>query len=193
MLPNPIKNTKYMIRIFYPFLLLSVTVFGQSSIKETGNKTTLNDWKTFDQAAYTIQYPSTWELNQSEQMGTSFILFSPLESEKDQFKENVNLLIQDLAGYHVDLNEYTEITEGQIKTMVTNANLSESVRVKNDKGEYHKLIYSGDQGVFHLTYEQYYWVMNDKAFILTFTSEQNKFVQMADTGEKILNSFKLKK
>jgi serine/threonine-protein kinase len=153
----------------------------------------LNDWKTFDQAAYTIQYPSTWELNQSEQMGTSFILFSPLESEKDQFKENVNLLIQDLAGYHVDLNEYTEITEGQIKTMVTNAILSESVRVKNDKGEYHKLIYSGDQGIFHLTYEQYYWVMNDKAFILTFTCEQNKFVQMADTGEKILNSFKLKK
>ena len=182
-----------MIRIFIPFLLLSVTVFGQSSIKETGNKTKLNDWKTFDQAAYTIQYPSTWELNQSEQMGTSFILFSPLESEKDQFKENVNLLIQDLAGYHVDLNEYTEITEGQIKTMVTNAILRESVRVKNDKGEYHKLIYSGDQGIFHLTYEQYYWVMNDKAFILTFTCEQNKFVQMADTGEKILNSFKLKK
>lgn len=179
-------------KILVSFLLLSIPVFGQTTIKSTGNKTTLNDWKTLDQVAYSIQYPSTWELNQNEQMGTSFILFSPLESDKDQFKENVNLLIQDISKYHIDLSEYTKISEGQIKTMVTNGTILESVRIKNDNGEYHKLIYSGDQGIFHLTFEQYYWVMNEKAFVLTFTCEQNKFAQKAETGEKILNSFKLK-
>jgi serine/threonine-protein kinase len=126
-------------------------------------------------------------------MSTSFILFSPLESENDPFKENVNLLVQDISKYQIDLNEYTKISEGQIKTMVSNGTIHESVRVKNDKGEYHKLLYSGDQGIFHLTFEQYYWVINDEAFVLTFTCEQNKFAQMVETGEKILMSFILKK
>jgi len=182
-----------MTRILIYFLLLSNTAFGQTTLKESGNKTTIKEWKTLDQPGYTIKYPSTWELNQSGQMATSFIIFAPLESDKDKFKENVNLLVQDLTGYNLDLNKYTEISEGQVKTMVTNSALIESKRVKDDKAEYHKIIYTGDQGIFHLKFEQYYWIINNKAFVLTFTSEQDKFVDMIETGEKILNSFILKK
>lgn len=179
--------------IIISFLLLSITACGQKTSEESGNKTTTNEWKTFDQPSYTIKYPSTWELNQSGQMGTSFFLFSPLESDKDNFKENVNLLVQDLTGYNLDLNEYTEISEGQINTLVTNSTLLESKRVNDGKGEYHKIIYTGDQGIFRLTFEQYFWVVNNKAFVLSFTCEQDKFVAMVETGEKILNSFILKK
>lgn len=185
-----------MTKILTSILLLSIVSYGQTTTKqESGNNQpqTINDWKTLDQSNYSIQYPSTWELDQSGQMGTSFILFSPLESDKDKFKENVNLLIQDVSGQNIDLNKYTEISEGQIKTMITNSALIESKRMKNDRGEYHKIIYSGDQGKFHLKFEQYYWVINDKAFVLTFTSEQGKFADFLEIGEKILNSFILKK
>jgi len=106
-----------MIKILFSFSLLTLTVFGQTTLKDNGDKSTLNGWKTLDQQDYSIQYPSTWELNQSKQMSTSFILFSPLESENDPFKENVNLLVQDISKYQIDLNEYTKISEGQIKTM----------------------------------------------------------------------------
>jgi len=77
--------------------------------------------------------------------------------------------------------------------MVTNSNLIESKRIKTDSDEFQKIIYTGDQGIFHLKYEQYYWVINDKAYVLTFTSEQDKFSDFKERGEKILNSFKLKK
>jgi len=182
-----------MTKILLSFLLLSFMSFGQTTAKDSENNTITNGWKTFDHSDYSINYPSTWELNQSGLMGSSFILFSPLESEKDKFKENVNLLVQDLTGYNLDLNKYTEISEGQIKTMVSNSTLIESKRIKDGKREYHKIIYSGDQGIFHLKFEQYYWVINEKAFVLTFTSEQNKFFDMVEIGEKILNSFILKK
>ncbi|MBK7681894.1 MAG: hypothetical protein IPJ26_05200 [Bacteroidetes bacterium] len=39
-------------------------------------------------------------------MGTSFIIFSPLENDEDKFKENVNLLMQDLTGQNIDLDKY---------------------------------------------------------------------------------------
>ncbi len=165
------------------FLLLAITTYGQTS----------NNWKTLDQPNYIIQYPSTWELNQNGQMGTSFFLFSALESDKDKFKENINLIIQDLSGLQIDLNKYIEITEGQIKTIVTNSNLIESKRMSNGNAEFHKIIYSGDQGVFQLKFEQYYWVVNNKAFVLTFTSEKDKYANFVETAEKILNSFVLKK
>jgi|TARA_B110000908_G_C10242267_1_gene446744 hypothetical protein len=36
-------------------------------------------------------------------MGTSFILFSQLNLDTEKFKENVNLIIQDLTSYNIDL------------------------------------------------------------------------------------------
>jgi hypothetical protein len=150
------------------------------------------EWKTLDESNYSIQYPSTWELNQSGEMGTSFFLFSPLESNADKFKENVNLLIQDLSGQNLDLNKYTEISEEQIKTLALNAILIESKRVENSNDEFHKLIYTCDQGGFHLKIEQKYWVINEKAYVLTFTCEADKAKLFSDKAENILSSFKLK-
>jgi hypothetical protein len=196
MLGNSANSNTTTMKKLLTMLLLPVCIYGQTISKkgsDTKNSQIISDWKTLNQSNYSIQYPATWELNQSGQMGTSFILFSPLESEQDKFKENVNLLIQDLRGKNIDLNKYTEISEGQIKTMATNSNLIESKRLKTESGEYHKIIYSADQGIFHLKFEQYYWVTNDKAYVLTFTSEQNRFDSFKETGEKILNSFKLKK
>ena len=172
-----------MIKILLSFLLSTSACYGAN---------TDTSWKKIDKANYLIQYPSDWELNESGQMGTSFILFSPLESDKDKFKENVNLLIQDLSGYNLDLNKYTDMSVKQIKTMIPNSTLIESKRIKTSSQEYQRLIYTGDQSSFHLKFEQYYWVKNNKAYVLTLTCEQNKFSKYKVVGERILNSFRLK-
>ena len=75
--------------------------------------------------------------------------------------------------------------------MVTNSSLISSERIKTTKKEYHKLLYTGDQGVLHLKFEQYYWLIDDKAYVLTFTTEQAKYIDFVMVGEKILNSFKI--
>lgn len=150
-------------------------------------------WKTLAEKEYSIQYPPAWELTQSGQMGTRFIILSPLESDTDAFRENVNLLIQDLTGYGLDLDKFTEISEGQIKTMINNSSIVESKRVKNKSTEYQRIIYTGDQGVYHLKFEQYYWVLNEKAHVLTFTSEQTRYDAFRETAEKIMNSFTIDK
>lgn len=184
-----------MTKILTALLIFTLTACGQSNTKnESANesKTEVAGWKTFSGTNYSIHYPPNWELNQSGQMGTSFILFSPFEIDNDQFKENVNLLIQDLSGQNIDLDRFVEISEGQIKTMINNSTLFESKRIKNEDPEFHKLVYSGDQGVFRLKFEQYCWVINQKAYILTLTCEDNKFSDYKVTGENILNSFSFK-
>lgn len=173
------KLNKRLIFVFL-FLTLNVSLFGQSS-----------DWNSLEKTNFTIEYPKDWTLNESGQMGTSFILLSPLTSEQDKFSANVNLLIQDLTGYNVDLDDYVEISEGQIKTLVTNGKILESNRVTNQHLSHHEIIYTGKQGVFDLTFQQYYWVVDDKAYVLTFTSEEDQFDNYKLLGKKILNSFKL--
>ena len=163
------------------FLIVNLSVFGQSS-----------EWNSLNEKDYSIQYPDKWELNKSGQMGTSFIMFSQLTSENDQFKENVNLIIQDLTGHNIDLNQYVEISESQIKTMITDGNIISSNRIKNKETEFQRVIYTGKQGVLNLKFEQYYWVQNNKAYVLTLTCEINEFNDFKDIGEKILDSFKIK-
>lgn len=164
------------------FLTVNPSTYGQTT-----------DWNTTQKDTYLFDYPKDWELDESGQMGTSFILFSPLSSQNDQFRENVNLLVQDLTGYNLDLDRYVEISEGQIKTMITNGKLSESERVTNQSLDYQRVIYTGKQGIFNLKFEQFYWVVGDKAFVLTLTCEESQFDDYRLTGEKILNSFKINK
>lgn len=173
------------------FLFFSLITFGQSTQKST-RKESENRWKVLNETNYSIQYPDNWDLNKSGQMGSSFVVFSRLTSPQDKFRENVNLIIQSLQGQKINLDKYVEISEGQIKTMVTNGNLIESKRLNLNGHEFQKVIYTGDQGVFKLKFEQYYWVINGQAYILTLTCERNQFDTYKSTGEKIINSFRLK-
>lgn len=181
-----------MKRIIRLLTIISAFAISGYTMKNNTQHEATEEWKTFVEDNYSIQYPTTWELNNSKQMGTSFILFSPLTSEKDQFKENVNLLIQDLKGYNLDLDKYTAISEEQIKTMITDGKIVESKKMTSGTSAYQKIIYTGTQGIFKLEFEQYYWVEKDKAYILTFTCEESQFADFKPVGEKILNSFQLK-
>ena len=173
------------------FLLFSFITFGQTTQKNTVKATEIG-WKVLNETNYSIQYPDNWELNKSGQMGSSFFIFSKTTSPQDKFRENVNLIIQSLQGQKIDLDKYVEISEGQIKTMITNGNIIESKRLKINGHEFQKVRYTGDQGIFKLKFEQYYWVLNGQAYVLTFTCEKNQFETYKQTGEKILNSFRIK-
>ncbi len=163
-------------------ILLTFTLHSQS---------TDEDWTSFSDKNYSIEYPKDWTLDNSGQMGASFFLFSPLASEDDQFRENVNLLIQDLNGLNVDLDQYVEISEKQVSTLITDSEIILSERNSKDILQFHKIIYTGKQGVFDLTYEQYYWVVNEQAFVLSLTCKKSEFENFKMVGEKILDSFKL--
>jgi len=171
------KNIK-LIGIF--LLLVTVSACGQTK-----------NWNNLNGANYTINYPSEWELNKSGLMGTKFIIFSPLSSKGDNFKENINLIIQDLTAHNIDLNQYVKISEKQIKTIITEGKIISSTRLNKDGKEFQKVIYTGKQGIYDLQFEQYYWVENNNAYILTFTCKAAEFSDYKNIGEKILNSFVL--
>ena len=129
------------------------------------------DWITLENDDYSIDYPDNWQTDESGQMGTSFILLSPQTSDSDDFKENVNLLRQDLSAYDLNLEEFVTLSKGQIESMIEESKILESEMFTNVTPNYFRTTYTGKQynRTLHLT--QYYWVTDNNAYVLTFTSE----------------------
>jgi hypothetical protein len=150
------------------------------------------DTASFSKNNFTIRFPASWRIDSSGLMGSQVFLFSPLENPADQFRENVNVLIQDLAGSQVDLQRYKEITESQIDQMVTDGKLLESNIVKSDRPHY-KVVYEMRQGKFLLRIISLCYIRDEKAYLVTFTSELAKAELYNKTGDLILATFVLEK
>lgn len=176
---------------FLSLFFIGITVQGCSQSAGQVSKSD-SGWMKFETSEFEVQYPASWDLDESGQMKSSFILFTHLTDEKDDFKENINLLIQDLSVRPMDLDEYVKLSEGQIETLVTNGELLSSERLSDGKRDFQKVVYTGQQGIYSLKYVQYYWVFDNRAQILTFTSEQDQYSKFHETGTQILESFKLK-
>jgi hypothetical protein len=151
--------------------------------------TLADQWKTLKEANYSIEYPTSWDLTQSGQMNTSFILMTKAEDDKDKFRENINLIIQDLKGNEMDLQEYTKLSLAQISQMA-DSKLIENKPLKRNP-VCHKLVYTAQQSGMNLEFEQYYWVIGNNAYVLTFSAEEKKFKKYHITAEQIMDSFKL--
>lgn len=152
----------------------------------------IEDWESLDKEQYSIKYPMSWELSTAGEMGTEFFIFSPQSSDQDPFRENINLMIQDISAYNINMDAYIEASVEKIKKIITDCKLLSSERIETDNDEYHRLVYNGKQGVFNLRFEQYLWVLDGDAYILTFTSEKAKFKKYKTVGQTILNSFDIK-
>lgn len=162
----------------------------------------ISNWKTLSQSNYSIRYPENWELQQNKDIESGvlentvtylFAVLSPLESPADKFRENVNLVVEDFNGKKVEAEEYYALSQRQIQSQMKNCKIIETRSLEKGSQKYHKLIWTWDYETFNLKVEQYVWISAGKAYILTFSSEQNKFAQFQKIGENILNTFTLKK
>jgi serine/threonine-protein kinase len=151
-----------------------------------------NDWKTFEHKDYSIQFPDSFEYKTSEKMGAIVIFFPKDTSSTYNFTANINLMIQDLQGLNISLDDFVKRSEYQIETMITNGNLIESERINKNSFEFHRLAYTGTQGKLTLRFEQHFTIKNEKAYILTFTTEDDHFDNYKTVGKEIMDSFKIK-
>lgn len=182
---------KQIILFGLAILLMSSIGFGQTD-RNIKHFSIPDNWKTLNEEEFTIQYPDTFELDRTRKMGVRFFLSTKRTSQQDIFSENVNLLIQDLQGLNMNLDKYVQISEAQIKTMLEKGKIIKSEKKLKNNKKYHRVMYSGKQGEFDLKWLQYYWVEQNKAYVLTLTCEQNQFDKYLLVGEGIMSTFRIK-
>ena len=167
------------------FLLIFIIIF-QCFSCQFDNK---NSTETITKNGYTISYSSDLKLDESGKQGSEFLLFTKRTDSEDNFLENINLIIQKLDSQNLDLNKFVEISENEIET---NGKLITSERIKKDNSEFQKLTFSAHLNNFNLKFIQYIFFDNDKAYVLTFTAEENKFEKYSAFMEKIMLTFEIR-
>ena len=170
------------------FLLIPVFCFANLA----GVAQERSGWQNLSKRNYTIDYPKDWQVDESGQFSTDFMLLSPLASSTDQFRENINLVIQNLSGMGIDLDQFVSLSEQQLTSMFTNCRIINSKRAENQGNQFHKILFTAKQGIYDLKFQQYYWVINDQAYILTFTCEEKVYDDYHQIGGNIMDSFGLK-
>jgi len=185
-----------MMNRFAIFVSLISIIFGCTIHVKGGVVGTLYsqpDWLTFHNGGYDIDYPSDWKLDDSGKSGANVIFYAPFDSDADKYRENVNLVVEDLTGKNLDLLGYVQKSESQIKSVLKGCVFEENRIIYNRfSGNYFKFVFSGKSDGIDVKYEQFYWVINNKAFVVTLAVEASKFDTYKVVGEKILNSLIIK-
>ena len=135
--------------------LLSCLIYGGINPEPAVSKISIDSkWKKLDLANYSIRYPANWALEQKDSPtpGTIIInpltILSPLESPQDKFRENINLVIEQLAGRTIDgveggninLDKYAELSTNQLKLEMPNFHIVATKQSDNIHRNYHKNI-----------------------------------------------------
>lgn len=165
--------------------VLVILLFGLIGFTQT-EQINKNEWKTLDENEYSIDYPNDWELQKSK-MGAVFILTAKETSNNDQFKGNINLIIQELNGKTFE--EYIDLSDKEIKRVKSRTLIdSEDLSSSNFSG--HKTIFTSEDEKGVMKVLQYLWHKDKLVYLLTFTSTEKEFDNVV--AKEIMKSFQLK-
>jgi|LSQX01.1.fsa_nt_gb serine/threonine-protein kinase len=166
-----------MSRILFCFVILSF--ISCSSI----------NWETHTDKdnKFSIQYPNDWE---KEIRGNSIIFLSPLEGERDRFKENVNFMLQDLSQQPLTLEQYTDITEESVIANLGKQSIFSLKDVTIQGIAAKEFIYNMNMNGNNLRIKQYWFIKNKTAYLFTYTAKPLRYDDYELIANKIIESFK---
>lgn len=137
-----------------------------------------------------IHYPEDWSL-QENVMGTTALFFSPLTDETDPFRDNVNIIIQNLSAQPLTLEQYTALSLDQIHQYFTDVTVLASGKTRIAGGDAYMVVYTGKQGQFQLKWKQVWLIQNNMAYIISYTAQERDYDRYLESVDYLMNSFEI--
>ncbi len=163
----------------------------------------LSAWNIFTETKYIhykhpsgffeMDYPPEWSMIENE-AGAAAIFYSPLENDLDIFKENVNIVIQDLSKKPMSLEQYTKTAIHQMKVVFkTGMEIVESEPAYLGGVKGHRFTFMGTGPDGDLKFMTLWALKGDTAFQFTYTGLKSDWDQYKKVADKMLRSFKITK
>lgn len=138
------------------FALLCCTLAGLAQTPDDIPKArTKPQWATLTDSVYAIHYPQNWSLDQSGMFGSSFFIYAPFDGPNDKFRENFNLIVDDLREFPgISLKELADGSRQQIINMISDVKILEFKEVTAENDTYYLLEYTGKPGQYNLHWKR---------------------------------------
>lgn len=175
-------------KIVLGIILVAAVVFG---ILYFGNFKIKPKFLTYQDPTFNfeIQYPADWE---KQVIGQNPIFFSPLQ-DGSEFRENVNVTVEDLSKTRPTLEQYKEANSNFIKIFFDNFNLNfnlvETTPTKLGGSPAYKVIYTVTQQDNAVKQLQIYSIYNNRGYILTYTATPETYAKYLSLVEIMADSF----
>ena len=138
---------------------------------------------------FSISYPATWDF-QENKGGAAVIFFSPEENDLDFFKENVNVVVQDISGNPMTLKAYSELAIKQMQLMFKDNFVAiESAPTFVDGQAAYKLIFIGKGPDTELKYMSVWLIKDLTAYQITYTALFFQYDRYIGKMKSMVNSF----
>lgn len=161
-------------------------------VTDSGSSVTNKDTFNYYGDGYVIILPNTWTDVTSafaSTMGADSV-FVHYGTSQNGYNENISITIQDLSGFNIDLDTYTEISKSQYAAMEGYEVLN--IGKDNINGmEVGRAEIDVTQNGINCYCMQIYAVKNEKAYIFTFTSDYEDKDTLMDEVNSIFDSIQI--
>ena len=134
-----------------------------------------------------LLYPSDWQVQREPITNELGKFISPKEYDTDTFQES---LIVSVEGSDLSLEQYTEKTLEQINQNITN-DIIDSKSITLDGKPANQVIYQRQVNQKNLKVMQSWTLINNRAYIVTYTAEEDKFNKFKPTITTMINSLEI--
>jgi serine/threonine-protein kinase len=137
-----------------------------------------------------IQYPSNWEKLVNLD---NFVTFTaPPETDTHIYPAALGLKVQELSSQNIPLQEITKVQMSDLKRSNPDLNVLESTSTTIAGKPAHKIVFSAiDNKEVERKAMQVWTVIGNKAILITYKAEPDKFSSYLPTIERMIDSFKV--
>lgn len=185
---------------FLGILLLLVAVNeiffdqGSKSIPEADNETfdaEIGEYVSYRSniTGLDFEYPENWETKIGH-MDSEILLISPKESKQDPFKENINLVIRNIPQ-NKSMEQMRNRALDKMKKNLHQFELKKgkNTTVLNKKAQ--EIIFTAESRGIELKWKQIWVKIEDNAYIITFTSQEEKYQKYQPVLERFRKTLTL--
>jgi hypothetical protein len=129
-----------------------------------------------------------WSKTDTSVSGVRFVILkSAVESSKDKFAENVNVVTEKLNGMNLEeyFNANLKSLQNGMPGFQNKSNQDLTINGLNSK----QLNYSGNVSGYPIDVQVYFFVKNNVGYVITCSAEEGKMDKWASRFKEIVNSF----
>lgn len=177
-------------------LMLSATFVSAQVTKDTLSTTKKDTAKVaapiinyLKKSAYQIIVPSGWKSDPNcPEKNCTLTAPGDTIGPYDSYTESINIVFENLSSKSYTVDQYADFSKGYLPKVVKGFKVLERKKLKPNVI---MMVYTGEKNSFPQTWRQYYYVKNQKVYIVTFACEPHKYAYYLPIVTESLASFKV--
>jgi outer membrane biogenesis lipoprotein LolB len=148
-----------------------------NSSKKNNSTSNTSSWKSYSGDGYSVKLSSDWSKTKGSSVVDIAFTYNGTGLNGD-FAENINVVVQDLKGYDLDLESYKDLSMDQYAELDYNVDDIYKKTIDGAKGYFCKV--SGEESGINCSILQYFTVIGDNAYVFTFAADEDDFDNLED-------------